>query len=125
MRAPSPARPSIRLRAALWFTTAPLRRAEAARLRAPAGWRIRTAAPKWACVWRNHPRAQRRLRTIVMPRPWRSGFDPVWQALLEQRLHEFGLSEHEPDPRLLAQAERAFFARLAPPWTAMMAGPRR
>ncbi|SDN55091.1 hypothetical protein SAMN05216196_101874 [Lutimaribacter pacificus] len=90
-----------------------------------AGWSLRTAAPKWACVWRNHPEAQCRLRTIVMPAPWNGWSDPAWQALLHQRLHEVGLEPDGPDPRLLAQAEREILARLAPPWTKLMTGQHR
>ncbi|AJE45854.1 hypothetical protein [Celeribacter indicus] len=126
MRPPPPSGPPIWLRAALWFTTA---RLHGGRPALPAGtgegWTLRAAAPKWACIWRNHPQAQRRLRVIVMPRPWDGVADTAWQALLQHRLHELGLAEHGPDSRLLAQAEHDLMARLAPPWTRMMARPHR
>ena len=125
MQGSPPPSPSIWLRAALRLTTAPVRAEGVAAIRIAAGWVVRTAVPKWACVWRNHPDVQCRLRTIVMPEPWNGWVDPLWQALLHQRLYEFGLRADEPEPWLLGQAEREVFARLAPPWTKMMAGPYR
>ncbi|RJE88120.1 hypothetical protein [Paracoccus onubensis] len=115
--------PHFWLRAALWFTTAKLRVPGPVTNSIGHGWDIRTAAPKWVCVWHSYPEAQRQLRTIVMPRPRRGRFDPVWQALLHQSLYDFGLRRDEPNARLFAQAKSEFFARLAPPWTNLMAGP--
>ncbi len=118
MQSPTHIAASTWLRVALWLTTSSVP-AEGAF--AVTGWRVRTAVPKWWIVWRGHVDAQRRLCAIVLPKPWIGWDDPIWQALLHQRLHAVGLCPDEPDPRLLLQAEREIFARLAPPWTNMMA----
>ncbi|ATG47798.1 hypothetical protein CEW89_09615 [Celeribacter ethanolicus] len=122
-----PTYPRTWCRAALWLTTSRLAYGTAPyggfALARDAGWTLRTASPSWAAVWRNHPETQHALKAIVLPRPWRGTSDPIWRSLLGQRLYEFGISTDKPDPWLLRQAEREVYARLAPPWTKMMAGP--
>ncbi|WP_118135438.1 hypothetical protein [Oceanicella sp. SM1341] len=108
------------LRGALRLTTAPIRAEQARAIGIATPWGIRTATPRWACIWRGHPEAQCRLRTIVLPAPWSGWGDPVWQALLLHSLQVFGLSPVAPEPGLLLLAERRAFAALAPPWGRMM-----
>lgn len=105
---------SIWLHAALLLTTSAL---PGPVIPGARGWRLRVAAPKWAWIWRDHPGAQRRLRVIVMPRPWKGWRDPGWQALLCHGLHQLGLVTDRPDPGLLLQAEREFSGRLGLPWS--------
>ncbi|MGX1500800.1 hypothetical protein ACSSV1_005869 [Labrenzia sp. MBR-25] len=103
------------LRAALLLTTKSMEMATAAS-ELPDDWALRSASPKWVCVWRNHPETLARLRAIVMPDPWSGDRYLAWCALLHHEKHRLGLTADDADPAYLTLAERHFFRQLAAPW---------
>lgn len=64
-----------------------------------AGWRLRTAGPRWFVVWHGGTARLSRLRAILLPEPWIGLIGPETAAIFHAQLAALGISGLVPHGR--------------------------
>lgn len=64
-----------------------------------AGWRLRTAGPRWFVVWHSGTEHLSRLRAVLLPEPWIGLTGPETAAIFRAQVEALGLSGLVPHGR--------------------------